>query len=101
MTKLEKLTPGASLQGVVPNETVSVVTTQWHGDTCVTLTYTRPGGQVDNMLLYRNNEADLHLVEQGRPWSFDGDGALFRLVSEAQRIRLAHLFDPVLAIHIR
>ncbi len=27
------------------------------------------------------------------------DGALFRLVSEAQRIRLAHLFDPVLAVH--
>ena len=25
--------------------------------------------------------------------------ALFRLVSEAQRIRLAHLFDPVLAVH--
>ena len=34
-----------------------------------------------------------------RPWSFTGDGALFRLVSEAQRIRLAHLFDPVLAVH--
>jgi hypothetical protein len=29
--------------------------------------------------------------------SFDGDGHLFRLVSEAHRIRLAHLFDPVLA----
>ena len=39
------------------------------------------------------------IVEQGRPWSFDGDGALFRLVSEAYRIRLAHLFDPVLAVH--
>jgi hypothetical protein len=24
---------------------------------------------------------------------------LFRLVSEAHRIRLAHLFDPVLAVH--
>ena len=32
-------------------------------------------------------------------WSFDGDGALFRLVSKAHRIRLAHLFDPVLAVH--
>jgi SNF2-related domain len=38
-------------------------------------------------------------VEQGRPWSFDGDGAMFRLVSEAQRIRLAHLFEPILAVH--
>lgn len=38
-------------------------------------------------------------MEQGRPWSFDGHGALFRLVSEAHRIRLAYLFDPVLAVH--
>ncbi len=33
-----------------------------------------------------------------RPY-FDGYGSLFRLVSEAHRIRLAHLFDPVLAVH--
>ena len=39
------------------------------------------------------------LLERGLPWSFDGDGHLFRLVSEAQRIRLAHLFDPLLAVH--
>ena len=35
---------------------------------------------------------------QGKPWSFDGDGKLFRLVAEALRILLAHLFDPVLAV---
>jgi superfamily II DNA or RNA helicase len=52
-----------------------------------------------NELLYRHDEPRLELVEIGRPWSFDGDGALFRLVSEAHRIRLAHLFDPVLAVH--
>ena len=51
-----------------------------------------------NELIYRHDELRLELVEQGRPWSFDGDGVLFRLVSEAQRIRLAHLFDPVLAL---
>jgi len=50
-------------------------------------------------VLYRHDEPRLEVVEQGRPWSFDGDGALFRLVSEAHRIRLAHLFDPVLAVH--
>src|SRR6202000_742439 len=32
-------------------------------------------------------------------WAFDSDGTLFRLASEAQRIQLAHLFDPVLAVH--
>ena len=39
------------------------------------------------------------MVEQGWPWSFDGDGDLFRLVSEALRIHLAHLFDSALAVH--
>ena len=56
-------------------------------------------GAVANELLYRHDETRLEVVAEGRPWSFDGDGALFRLVSEAQRIRLAHLFDPLLAIH--
>jgi hypothetical protein len=39
------------------------------------------------------------VVQEGRPWSFDGDGSLLRLVSEADRIRLAHLFDPYVVIH--
>jgi hypothetical protein len=34
-----------------------------------------------------------------RAFSFDGDGEAFRVASEAQRIRLAHLFDPYLAVH--
>ncbi|MCX7801148.1 MAG: helicase-related protein [Fimbriimonadales bacterium] len=63
------------------------------------LTYKDPTGRVDNILLYRSDESRLEVVEAGRPWSFDGDGALFRLVSEAHRIRLAHLFDPLLAVH--
>ena len=63
------------------------------------LTYKTPAGTVANELLYRQDETRLEVVAAGRPWSFDGDGALFRLVSEAQRIRLAHLFDPLLAVH--
>lgn len=50
-------------------------------------------------MLYRHDEPRLEIVEIGRPWSFDGDGEAFRLVSEAHRIRHAHLFDPVLAVH--
>ena len=72
---------------------------QWFGSEALELTYKTPAGKVANELLYRDDEPRLEIVEVGRPWSFDGDGALFRLVSEAQRIRLAHLFDPVLAVH--
>ncbi len=97
--KLEELQPTASIHGILPDGVVSVVSVQWFGSEAVELTYKDAGGRVANQLLYRHDEERLKVVEAGRPWSFDGDGALFRLVSEAHRIRLAHLFDPVLAVH--
>ena len=99
MAKLEDLQPNTMLRGLLPDSMVTVVNVQWFGSHAVELTYKSTTGKVANELLYRHDEPRLELVEQGRPWSFDGDGALFRLVSEAQRIRLAHLFDPVLAVH--
>lgn len=99
MVKLEHLTPGASIRGILPDGQVIVVSVQSYGSEALELTYKAPDGRVGSVLLYRDDEPRLELVEQGRPWSFDGDGALFRLVSEAQRIHLAHLFDPLLAVH--
>src|ERR1700685_2909874 len=99
MSKLEELQINASIQGILPNSLVSVVSVQWFGSEALELTYKAPTGRVANELLYRHDEPRIQVVEHGRPWSFDGDGHLFRLVSEAHRIRLAHLFDPVLAVH--
>jgi SNF2 family DNA or RNA helicase len=99
MTQLEQLQPNAAVRGILPDALVTVVSVQWFGSEALELTYKTATGKVANELLYRHDEARLEVVEHGRPWSFDGDGALFRLVSEAQRIRLAHLFDPVLAVH--
>jgi SNF2 family DNA or RNA helicase len=98
-TRLEDLKPNAAIRGILPDCLVTVVGVQWFGSEALELTYKDPGGRPSNVLLYRHDEPRLEVVEQGRPWSFDGDGALFRLVSEAHRIRLAHLFDPVLAVH--
>ena len=97
--KLDLLQPDAVVRGVLPNAVVTVVSLQWHGSDALTLVYRDPNGRVADEILYRHDEPRLEIVETGRPWSFDGDGALFRLVSEAHRIRLAHLFDPVLAVH--
>ncbi len=99
MIRLENLQPNASVRGLVPDGLATIVSVQWFGSEAVEITYKTATGTVANELLYRDDEQRLELVEHGRPWSFDGDGALFRLVSEAQRIRLAHLFDPVLAVH--
>ena len=97
--RLEDLRPNSAVRGVHPDGLVTVVSVQWFGSAALELTYKTPAGTVANELLYRHDEARLEVVAEGRPWSFDGDGALFRLVSEAQRIRLAHLFDPLLAVH--
>ncbi len=99
MSKLEDLGPNASVQGILPGCLVTVVSVQWFGSEALELTYEDPVGKVANELLYRHDESRIRVARQGRPWSFDGDGQLFRLVSEAHRIRLAHLFDPVLAVH--
>jgi SNF2 family DNA or RNA helicase len=99
MSKLEELQINASVQGILPNSLISVVSVQWFGSEALELTYKDPAGKVANELLYRHDEPRLEVVAHGRPWSFDGDGHQFRLVSEAHRIRLAHLFDPVLAVH--
>ena len=96
---LEDLTPNAAVRGIVPDAVVTVVGVQWYGTAALELTYKTATGRVANELLYRGDEARLEVVDQGRPWSFDGDGKAFRLVSEASRISLAHLFDPVLAVH--
>jgi len=76
----------------------TVKAASWFGDHGVELIYTDPQGSLQQRLVYRDDEESLELVQGGRPWSFDGDGDLLRLVSEAYRIRLAWLFDPYLAI---
>jgi len=87
------------VRGILPEGLVTVVDVAWHGSGCVELTYKDAAGRLGSELLYRDREPSLEIATAGRPWSFDGDGALFRLVSEARRIRLAYLFDPVLAVH--
>ena len=99
MTKLEDIRNGASIAGVVPNQTVEAVSVEWIGDQAINLVYRVPGGSVSETTLYRDDEHRLAVELRGRAWSFDADGSLLRLVTEANRIKLAHYFDPYLAIH--
>ena len=54
---------------------------------------------LDERILFRDDEPRLRMAAAVRRFAFDGDGHLFRLASEALRIRLAYLFDPHLAVH--
>lgn len=98
MARLEELTKGSSIKGILPDGAVTVVDARWHGSV-LELTYKDTAGKLGSELLYRDREPSLEVAAPGKPWTFEGDGKTLRLVSEAYRIRLAHLFDPLLAIH--
>jgi len=96
--RLEDIRPNIALRGVLPDCTVSVVSVRWHGANALSMVYRTTSGRVAEEVLYREDEQRLEPAES-QHWSFGGDGHLFRLVSEAHRIRMAHLFDPMLAVH--
>ncbi len=88
MARLEELTPGTSVTGILPDNLVTVIAVKWVGTLAIELTYKDNTGKLGNEFLYREREPTLGIAVEGRPWGFDGDGAMFRLVSEAHRIRI-------------
>lgn len=99
MSKLEDITVGSSVLGIVAGEPVSIIAVQWYGTGVIEVTFKNQKGALGTQLLLRENEPSLEVQDSSLPWSFDADGAQMRLASEAYRISLAHLFDPYLAVH--
>lgn len=97
--KLEQIIKGAQISGIEPGKVVRVVSADPLGDNAVTVVYKADDGRLGERVLFRSNEAELNVASVGRPWSFDADGADFKLAAEAYRINLAHLFDPMMAVH--
>ena len=99
MALLEELAPGVLVKGLLPGGAVTIISVKRHGSVGVELVYQDAGGKLGSELLYSDSIGHLEIAPAGLPWSFDADGALFRLTSEAYRIRLAYLFDPLIAVH--
>ena len=99
MLKLEDIQKNAAVAGIEPGQVVRIVTTEPVGDNALTVYYKTPDGKLLERMLFRTDEAALYLAEAGRPWAFDAPGEDFKLAVEAYRINLAHLFDPMMAVH--
>ena len=99
MLKLEDLKPGLPLVGLEPSVVATVVAVVPIGEGAVQVIYKTPDGTMKERLLGRADEASISIATVERPWSFDGDGAAFKLAGEAKRIDLAFLFDPMMAVH--
>lgn len=99
MLKLEDIKKNALLAGLEPGHTVRIIAVDPVGPDALTVYYKLPTGEPRECLLFRSDEARLSLVESGRPWALDADGEDFKIAAEALRIELAHLFDPMMAVH--
>ena len=99
MTTLEALKPGLQVTGILPNQNVTLINVQWHGHSAVEVTYKRADGSLGNQLLFRDDEANLTTAKTNHIWRFDAASPTFKMAAEAYRIHLAHLFDPVMAVH--
>jgi len=97
--KLEQIQKSAAISGLEPGQVVRIVTTEPVGDNALTVYYKTADGKLLERMLFRIDEAKLSLAEAGRPWGFDAPGEEFKLAVEAYRISLAHLFDPMMAVH--
>ena len=95
--RLEDLKPGMRILGLA-SDTVAVVALEFQGADAVTVTFRLSSGRLDEQILFRADESRLRLQPESSRWSFDADGADFRLAAEALRIRMAGLHDPMLAV---
>src|SRR5436190_207711 len=98
MTRLQDLRVGGILRVLIPGQSVTLSNVELHSEDVASVTFVDGEGKVEQALIYRDQEPQLELVQQSRPLSFASEGGLFRLVSEAQRLRFAFLFDPLIAV---
>lgn len=99
MLKLEDIKKDAQVRGLEGDKIVRIVSVEPVGVDATNVFYVDPDGKPGTQMLFRTDEARLELAEAGRPWAFDAPGAEFKLGLEAYRINLAHLFDPMMAVH--
>ncbi|MDC3729267.1 helicase-related protein [Rhodococcus sp. Rp3] len=95
--QLEELKPGLRIDGVIPNEVITVIAAQWHGTDALELTYKNASGGLGQQVVFRKDQGHLSVAQSGSR-AFDAAASDFKLVAEAQRISLAGLFDPMLAV---
>ncbi|SDF11473.1 protein of unknown function [Cellulosimicrobium cellulans] len=95
--RLEDIAPGTRIDGLdaLP---VLVVGVEWHGTDALSVVYRSSSGVLAEQIVYRADEASLRGADESLRWSFDADGARFKLAAEATRMRMAGLFDPMLAV---
>ena len=98
MTTFEDIKAGARFRGLDTAGIAEIVQVARFGPDALNLVF-RVNGKVAERLVYRGEESGLRIRRGGpRICASMPMAGCSRLASEAYRIRLAHLFDPYLAV---
>lgn len=97
--KLEDLEVDTHVVGIEPAGAVKILYLKKAGADAVDVTYELLNGQVLKKTLFRADEGKLSVESGARVWAFDARPEVFKLAAEATRIKLAYLFDPMMAVH--
>jgi len=84
--------------GLDPSGPVEVISATMAGDQAVRLVVRTAADELRESVVFRDKESDLEIELPSSKFSFTADALQFRLASEARRISLAHLFDPMQAV---
>jgi superfamily II DNA or RNA helicase len=97
MSAFDELAAQQRLDGIIPGEPIEVISVVRHGDDAAEIVYRSSDGTLSSRVVNRSEAEDIRIAEKAtRP--FEADATSFKLVAEAQRIKLAGLFDPMLAV---
>jgi len=97
--KFSDLTTGSRAHGLAGGGAVEIILVEPHGGNAATVTWRDSNGGLASRLVYEEDLNGLKIEVAGRNWTFDADGDEFLLASEARRLSMAHLFDPLLAVN--
>ena len=96
---LKDIRTGAKVVGLTSHGVATVASVEWYGEQALKVIFEGPDGKVAYRILFEDDVTGIDMVSEGQFWTFDADGSTLRMAIEATRIRLAHHFDPYLAIH--
>ena len=98
MLHFDDIQPGIYITGLVPDQKTYIHSAKRIGNTLNIIGKTDDGSLIERML-FESDLSSLDLADKHLSWSFTANADDYRLYSEAYRIRLAWLFDPMTAVH--
>lgn len=98
MISFDEIAKGVRLSGLLPSGPVRVVSADMTGN-AMSVFFLDSSGRPGTQLILPAALEHLRIEPDSSPWKPSLDGEHLKLALEAYRIRLAHLFDPMLAVH--